>query len=68
MNHLATLDASYFPEKLRPQFEAIQNAVASGDKSIEQSVQAMTEETACEIARKIYTLEDDLRSWLDDRR
>lgn len=66
--HLLGLESSFFPDTLRCQFEVIRNALVSRNKTITQSVEAMTEDAACEIAQKIVRLEDDLRSLLNDRR
>ncbi len=66
LDHLVELEASFFPDRLRPQFEAIRGAIVPANKSVAQGVEAMTEEVACEIAQKIVRLEDDLRSLLDD--
>ena len=66
-NYILGLDACCFPEPLRHRFNLIKAIVLANDKTTRETVESMTEDAACDLAKALTELADELLK-LNERR
>jgi len=59
-NYILGLDACCFPEPLRHRFNLIKAIVLANDKTTRETVESMTEDAACDLAKALTELADEL--------